>query len=1282
MKTRRQRIKKIICMALAAATLVNTDGMIGAASLKGDDTESVESIVESDEITEADTTEIEVTEPEEPDEESTEESTQMEESAEESTEMEESTEIGEEVFTEGGSEESTEAATEDEAEVLTESTSLGTVQWQSVELTDTTTVTLSWLEVEGAEGYEIYRKSEGGSYTLWNTIEDGTTTSIVDEGTFIAGMVYSYQIRAYSGNLDEDGESVTVYGAYSEEKTICRLTAAPVLTVAKVTYKSVKVSWEKIEDAEGYVIYRKASGDSSYKKLTTIESGTTTAYTDENVTLGVTYYYYAVSFCQGSSKTKYSSNSETVKAKVALEKTVVSLSDIKISSVTVNWNKISGAEGYSVYRAASKDGEYTKIATLQSGKKITYTDTDVKVAKTYYYKVRAYRTVNEKKVYAPYSEVVSTTTCPEAATVSVVSTSYSTIKISWNSVALPSKNCGYYIYTVSGDTATIVGELVKTSTGYDVYRYKKGVRAESACGTLKDVSELSFKITGLTHDKEYQIKVAGYVTKGSGKIIEGADSDTVTATPRLLAVTLESVTSKSYKSAVIAWTSTSDKEDSYRIYRKAEDEDSYKEIAAVSRVDGTTAYSYTDSKLDTGKKYTYKIRSVKTKNADVAYSSYSSKKSVTIRPATTTVKVATNTYNTLKISWSKVKGTESDGYVTGYEIYRSTSKNGTYKKIATVKGGTNTTYTDKSLKTGTKYYYRVKAYCTVKKEKVYSSFSSKASAKVVPAATKISAVTSASYNSISVTWSKVKGTASDGYVTGYEIYRSTSKDSGYKKVATITSGSTKKYKDKNLATGTTYYYKIRAFCTVSKKKIYSAYSNVKSAKVIPATPTINKVSSKNYNTLEISWSKVSGASGYKIYRSTSKDGTYEQVGKVKSGSTLSYQDTRRKTGKKYYYKIKAYTTNSKGENINSKYSEAVSGKAKPEKVKNLKATPQNANRIVLTWSKVSGASSYTIYRSTSKNGTYKQIKQGITDTTYTNSKLKNGQKYYYKVVAVRNQTNGKECEPVSAKAATLDLSETKVTVQQGFSRTVTAGTSPSGNITWSSDNPNIASVNGGVIFGVTEGAATITVRANGITRYISVTVKKTMNGIDVSKWQGEIDFGAVKMTGADFVMIRISHGGTIDPYFEANYANARAAGLLVGVYTYTYATSVEAAVNNAYEVLGMLGGRSLDFPIAYDMEDSSILAATDNSCRTDMAWAFYNTVRGANYRGVLYANLNWLNNAFVNERLAGMDIWIARYRDKSLGHGYEGAGNVIMWQYSSKGSIAGINGNVDLDVAF
>ncbi len=215
----------------------------------------------------------------------------------------------------------------------------------------------------------------------------------------------------------------------------------------------------------------------------------------------------------------------------------------------------------------------------------------------------------------------------------------------------------------------------------------------------------------------------------------------------------------------------------------------------------------------------------------------------------------------------------------------------------------------------------------------------------------------------------------------------------------------------------------------------------------------------------------------------------------------------------------------------------------------------------------------------------------------------------------------------------------------------------------------------------------VKVGTNGDLTFYAKWTPKQVYGIDVSKWQnqanssGTIDWSAVKNAGKSFAMIRLSYGQTKDPYFEYNYSGARNAGVKTGVYCYNTATTVSAAVEQANYVIGQLNGRPLDYPVCLDMEGNTV-GALDNTTRTNIVYAFKNVVERAGYDFILYANKNWLDNYFDNPRLAGMDLWIARYCDYSLGHRYTGAGNVRMWQYTSSGTVNGITGLVDLNVCY
>lgn len=160
---------------------------------------------------------------------------------------------------------------------------------------------------------------------------------------------------------------------------------------------------------------------------------------------------------------------------------------------------------------------------------------------------------------------------------------------------------------------------------------------------------------------------------------------------------------------------------------------------------------------------------------------------------------------------------------------------------------------------------------------------------------------SKAYNKVTLTWSGVNG------ATGYRIYRSTSKTSGFKKIKSITSNDKVTYTNSNISCGTTYYYKVRAYRLVDGNYYFGAYSPVVSAKAVPAAPASFKAGKSTRTKAKISWKAVTGASGYRIYRSTSKTSGFSRIKTINSGATTSYtkKTTRNKT---YYYKMRAYTT--------------------------------------------------------------------------------------------------------------------------------------------------------------------------------------------------------------------------------------------------------------------------------------------------------------------------------------------------------------------------------------
>ena len=181
-------------------------------------------------------------------------------------------------------------------------------------------------------------------------------------------------------------------------------------------------------------------------------------------------------------------------------------------------------------------------------------------------------------------------------------------------------------------------------------------------------------------------------------------------------------------------------------------------------------------------------------------------------------------------------------------------------------------------------------------------------------------------------------------------------------------------------------------------------------------------------------------------------------------------------------------------------------------------------------------------------------------------------------------------------------------------------------------------------------------------------------GIDVSRWQGEINWSQVAADDVSFVMLGTRSKGAVDPYFHRNIQQASAAGVKVGVYIYSLAVTVEMAEAEADFVLDLIHDYPVSYPVAFAMEDST----QGNLSKEELAAianAFCKKISDSGYYPIIYANENWLKNK-LDMSLMDYPVWVARY---SARPSYQ---NPVMWQATSTGSVKGINGNVDIDFQF
>lgn len=186
-----------------------------------------------------------------------------------------------------------------------------------------------------------------------------------------------------------------------------------------------------------------------------------------------------------------------------------------------------------------------------------------------------------------------------------------------------------------------------------------------------------------------------------------------------------------------------------------------------------------------------------------------------------------------------------------------------------------------------------------------------------------------------------------------------------------------------------------------------------------------------------------------------------------------------------------------------------------------------------------------------------------------------------------------------------------------------------------------------------------------------------LKGVDVSRYQGDINWAAVAADGISFAMIKALQGANaIDKMFSTNAEGAAAAGLPFGIYVYSKAKDVQGAEAEAQAALELAADYRLQYPIAFDFEAKHFLLM-ESSLRGEIINAFCSAIKKAGYLPMLYSNKDWLLNVIPNECAKNWDVWLAQWRKTAPDY----AGAYTMWQYG-RGEVAGVSGKVDMDICF
>ncbi|MBQ7296603.1 MAG: fibronectin type III domain-containing protein [Clostridia bacterium] len=438
-----------------------------------------------------------------------------------------------------------------------------------------------------------------------------------------------------------------------------------------------------------------------------------------------------------------------------------------------------------------------------------------------------------------------------------------------------------------------------------------------------------------------------------------AMSSVTFASAALERVTGLKVTALTYSTAKVTWNATSNAE-GYQLQVNTNNT-GWKNLS--TNIKGT---SFTVTGLAVGSTYSFRVRAYRTVKGFLGSTSteYSEKYSTTVSITAKLAKVSnlkatTVSMTSVKLSWSKVSG------ATAYQIQKYVNK-----KWTTVANTKNLNYTVKSLKAGTTYSFRVRAYRTVSDVKKYGTASS--TLKYTAGVGKVANVkiSDSDYNSATLSWSKMSG------VTGYQVYKYdySNKSKGWYKVKTISSASTVKYTYGKLVTGTKYAFKVRAYYKTSSKTYYGSFCSN-----IYYTPKLETVTGLQLTKLSstaatLTWNEVPGAEGYQVYDyATGKAVKLPTVKTEKAFISL-------KDGNVYKIKVRPYTKKS-GSTVKGAFCDALVFYSAPAAVKNFDATVLDSGYAKFTWDAAEGAAGYNLYV---KVGTFwKLIAGDITSTAYT-----------------------------------------------------------------------------------------------------------------------------------------------------------------------------------------------------------------------------------------------------------------------------------------------------------
>lgn len=450
----------------------------------------------------------------------------------------------------------------------------------------------------------------------------------------------------------------------------------------------IVVKWKAVTGAKGYYVYRKTA-DSSWKKIKTVTGQTKVSYTDKSCEKGIIYYYTVRAYKTSGGKNILGSYNKTGLGTVLLD--TPKITELKMTApgkntVDITWSGVNGAEGYRLYCRRNDETAWTRIyehkGAVSTG---TYTYGSCGEGRTYYFKVRGYKTVNGKKVWSAYgNSSIQTFTIPKLVSAEI--TKNKTITLKWSQVDQVS--------------------------GFRVYRKVNGGKWELQ-KKIGNEYAVSYEDTNVSIGNSYEYTVRSYKKINGKTILSGYVNPGIKVNWGVSAPFVW--TQSSGFNVVVHWDAI-EGADGYRAYRRKENETTWERLV-TQKENGQYSYVYIDKDTKIGETYYYKVRGYTNTSGGKVWGSYNKtekKYTVQLPDVQSYLGVRAKNTSSITLAWPIVNG------ASGYQLY--TKKNGEWEVLATLSGEDTLQYTVTGLMPSTTYSFTVRPYKVIDGETVWGKY--------------------------------------------------------------------------------------------------------------------------------------------------------------------------------------------------------------------------------------------------------------------------------------------------------------------------------------------------------------------------------------------------------------------------------------------------------------------------------------------------------------------------------------------------------------------------------